>query len=29
VNGKETEIGTPLEALKLGISTIYQEFNLV
>ena len=29
VDGKETEIGTPLEALKLGISTIYQEFNLV
>jgi ribose transport system ATP-binding protein len=29
VNGQETEIGSPLEALKLGISTIYQEFNLV
>ena len=29
IDGKETEIGTPLEALKLGISTIYQEFNLV
>jgi ABC-type sugar transport system ATPase subunit len=29
VNGEETEIGSPLEALKLGITTIYQEFNLV
>jgi ribose transport system ATP-binding protein len=29
VAGKETEIGSPIEALKLGISTIYQEFNLV
>jgi ribose transport system ATP-binding protein len=29
IDGQETEIGSPLEALKLGISTIYQEFNLV
>ena len=29
IDGKETDIGSPLEALKLGISTIYQEFNLV
>lgn len=29
VNGQETEIGSPREALKLGITTIYQEFNLV
>ncbi len=29
ISGRETEIGSPREALNLGISTIYQEFNLV
>lgn len=29
INGQETQIGSPREALRLGISTIYQEFNLV
>jgi ribose transport system ATP-binding protein len=29
VDGTETEIGSPREALRLGISTIYQEFNLI
>lgn len=29
INGQETEINSPIKAQELGISTIYQEFNLV